>query len=59
MHRDAVLSGLPESFMAPRDEQDRCTGSRRLAAARGILVGLGIAVLMWALLIAGAAQIFR
>ncbi len=45
--------------MAPRDEQDRCTGSRRLAAARGILVGLGIAVLMWALLIAGAAQIFR
>ena len=58
MSQDAVFPALPESLMAYDEEQRGGAGSRGLSAARGILIGLGIAALMWVLLAAGIIHIF-
>lgn len=58
MHRDAIFPGLPESFMACGEEQNQGLAARGLSAARGILIGLGIAGLMWMLLAVVIIQIF-
>lgn len=58
MRQDAVFPGLPESLMAYDEDQGRGGDSRGLSAARGILIGLGIAGLMWMLLVTGVIHIF-
>lgn len=58
MRQDAVFPGLPESLMAYDDDHGRGIDSRGLSAARGILIGLGIAGLMWTLLVVGVVHIF-
>ena len=58
MRREAALRGQAESVVASNGKPRIAAPNRGLSAARGIIIGLGIAGVMWVLLIIGIIRIF-
>ncbi|HEY4253911.1 MAG TPA: hypothetical protein VGM87_22070 [Roseomonas sp.] len=58
MRQNAALQGQLESVVASNGKQRLATEDRGLSAARGIILGLGLAVVIWALLAVGVIRLF-